>query len=256
MSNHVRDEFEQNGFVVFPLHDAQYLINDINTDIQGMIDVGKFATNSKIYEYNNSPRIVESWKHSSAAKQLAFHPEIIECLTKLFGCIPKPFSTINFVRSTQQPLHSDYIHFGTIPHFRLAAAWVALEDIDPRSGPLQVVRGSHKLPALDYSDLGLPTATSLGDVKKHYSLYEDFIKFTVNYQFKEHVCTPSLKAGDVLIWAANVLHGSPLCENNRLSRRSQVIHYHFEDTEIFYNPAFSNLNTQKLFKRNVEFIVE
>jgi ectoine hydroxylase-related dioxygenase (phytanoyl-CoA dioxygenase family) len=256
MLSRVQEEFEQNGFVVFSLHDAQDLIAEINSDIEGMIHGGEFSTNSRIYQYNNSPRIVESWKHSSAAKQLAFHPEIIEYLTKLFGCRPKPFSTINFVRSTQQPLHSDYIHFGTVPHFRLAAAWVALEDIDPRSGPLQIVRGSHKLPALDYSDLGLPTAKSLGDVKRHYSIYEDFIKFTVNYQFKENVCTPSLKAGDVLIWAANVLHGSPTCEDNRLSRRSQVIHYHFEGTEIFYNPAFSNLNTQKFLKRNVEFIVE
>lgn len=254
--NQLSKEFDQNGFVIIPLIDAQELIDEVNLDIDAMIETGRFATNSKIYDYNGSPRIVESWKRSSAAKRLAFHPQILEFLTNFFDCKPKPFSTINFVRSTQQPLHSDYIHFGTIPHFKLAAAWVALEDIDPRSGPLQVVRGSHKLPALDYSDIGLQTATSLGEVKRHYSIYEDFIRATARYQLKNEIITPSLKTGEVLIWAANLLHGSPLCEDNQLTRRSQVIHYHFEDTEIFYNPAFSNIHTQKLMKRNVEFIVE
>lgn len=103
MSSRLLDEFEQNGFVVFALNDVHELISEINNDIQGMIDGGEYATNSKIYEYNSSPRIVESWKCSSAAKKLAFQPEIIKCLTELFGCKPKPFSTINFVRSTQQP---------------------------------------------------------------------------------------------------------------------------------------------------------
>ena len=35
----------------------------------------------------------------------------------------------------------------------IVGAWVALEDIDPNSGPLQVVPKSHKLNLFDYEDV-------------------------------------------------------------------------------------------------------
>lgn len=246
-------QFEEDGYVVFSLDNLDRLIATINADVDQLIESGEYKTNSKIYSYNSSPRVVESWKYSQAAKKLAFNPQILNFLTEYYESVPQPFSTINFLRSTEQPLHSDYIHFGTIPHFRLAAAWVALEDIDPRSGPIQLVPGSHKKPAVCFSDLGLPVAASLGDVKRNYTMYEDHIRTELE-QSNEKAIAPQLAAGDVIIWSANLLHGSPICENNSLSRRSQVTHYHFSETEMFYNPSFSKIHEQKFVKRNVEFI--
>jgi hypothetical protein len=246
-------QFDEEGYVVFKLEDVHDLIDEINFDIDNLIASGEYRTNSKIYSYNDSPRIVESWKYSEASHRLAFNRQITDFLSVYFTAEPKPFSTINFLRSTEQPLHSDYIHFGTIPHFRLAASWVALEDIDPKSGPLQIVPGSHKGDIVCFSDIATHVARSLGEVKAQYTAYEDLIRLSVR-ETQSEILTPILKKGEALIWNANLLHGSPTCVNNQLSRRSQVTHYHFSETDLFYNPSFSSIRDNRFVKRNVEFL--
>ena len=47
-----------------------------------------------------------------------------------------------FYWGSEQPFHSDYIHFGSMPHKYLVGAWVALEDTHKNNGPLTVVPGS------------------------------------------------------------------------------------------------------------------
>ena len=245
--------FEEDGYVVLKLEGIDDLIDEINSDVENLLASGEYRTNSKIYSYNDSPRIVESWKYSHASHKLAFNSQVMEFLFNYFSAEPLPFSTITFLRSTEQPLHSDYIHFGTIPHQRLAASWVALEDIDPKSGPLQIVVRSHKNDLVCFSDIAPRVARSLGDVKEHYTLYEDYIRTMVEDSNLE-VISPELKKGEAIIWNANLLHGSPSCENNQLSRRSQVTHYHFSETEMFYNPSFSSIRDGRFVRRNVEFL--
>ena len=66
-----------------------------------------------------------------SCKRLSLSQIVINTLESLYDASPKAFSTINFLHSTQQPLHSDYVHFGTLPEGRLAGSWIALEDINP-----------------------------------------------------------------------------------------------------------------------------
>jgi hypothetical protein len=82
---------------------------------------------------------------------------------------------------------------------------------------------------------------------------EDWVR---DYVASENVETyaPKLSKGDAIIWKANLLHGSPDCIDNKLSRRSQVIHYHFENTDLFYNPSFSDPASGKFVQRDVKFI--
>ena len=253
----LKSEFVVNGYVVLRLFDEIELLDEVIFDMKRMMITGNFRTNSKIYSYNQSPRIVEAWRKSRAIHQLALNTTVLSTLLFLFGRKPQPFSTINFFRSTQQPLHSDYVHFGTVPHLLLAAAWIALEDIDPRSGPLQLVPGSHKEDFFCYSHIGHKPARSLTDVKEMYTRYEEFIATKVTDRRNANCpVTPHLAKGDVIIWDANLLHGSPNCDNSELSRLSQVTHYHFAGVEIFYNPSFSLPYEKKFVKRNVQFIPE
>ena len=247
------EQFELSGYVVFRLEDSDNLIDAINCDIDILVKSGDFRTNSKFYSYNSSPRIVEAWRYSDPVHQLVFHPKILSVLQILFGQKPLPFSTINFLRSTEQPFHSDAVHFPTQPPNQLAAAWVALEDIDLKSGPLQVVPGSHTEPEFVYSQIGVSPARSISDLKAFYSAYEERVVEQIEEKFLVPVI-PRLSKGDCLIWHSNLLHGSPECIDNTLSRRSQVTHYHFGEDTNFYNLAFSDPNKNKFFPRMVEYI--
>ena len=53
--------YDLNGYIIFNINDDA-LIDEVNNDVNNHIKEGDFKTNSKIYSYNDSPRIVESWK--------------------------------------------------------------------------------------------------------------------------------------------------------------------------------------------------
>lgn len=246
-----RKRYRENGYIIINVNDNK-LIDEVNRDVEKIVSSPDFKTNSKIYSYNDSPRIVESYKHSVACAKLAKHPSVVSMLTELYELVPKPFSTINFLKSTQQPLHSDYAHFGTVPELRLAGTWIALEDIDPNAGPLQVVPGSHKFDIFEYANVMERLPQTLSELKNQYKVYEDWIlSFITENNIK--AITPQLKKGDCIIWDANMLHGSPDCVDNTLSRKSQVTHWAFSDVEIHYNPNFSTPSKQEYVERKVTY---
>ena len=246
-----RRDFDNDGYIIFNIDDDD-LIDAVNLDIENHLKSGNFKTNSKIYSYNDSPRVVESHKFSENCYNLAKHPSVIETLSNIYTSEPLSFSTINFIESTQQPLHSDYVHFGTVPAFLLAGSWIALEDIDPDSGPLQVVPGSHKFDAFEFSMVSPNLPTSITEVKRLYSLYEEWVKEYLEFNSIQAI-TPEMKKGDCIIWAANLLHGSPERKNVTLQRKSQVTHWSFSDVQMHYNPNFSIPSHKKFTERKVEF---
>lgn len=247
-----KTSFFEQGYVIFNINDEE-LIDLVNSDVERIIRAGSYKTNSAIYSYNNYPRIVESYKFSENCKKLALHNSIYTRLKFFYSLEPKAFSTINFLHSTQQPLHSDFVHFGTIPPRMLVGAWVALEDINPDSGPLQIVPKSHKLELFDYDSMNLPKPKNLNSVKLNYQFYEQYILKVIQNSTLKAV-TPSLKKGDCLLWEANMLHGSPVCNNSSITRKSQVTHWTFENVKKHYNPVFSSLKRKIYIERKISFI--
>jgi len=246
------EHFREFGYAIFSL-DADDLIDKVNEDIYKIVESAEFKVNSKIYSYNDSPRIVESWKLSENCKDLSKHPKIVSFLNDVFNAEPKPFSTINFLRSTQQPLHSDYVHFGTVPELLLAGSWIALEDIDPKSGPIQVVPKSQKLKIFNFcEDVGAEIPKSLSQVKKNYSAYEEWVRQVLQDKGLFPVA-PRLKKGDCVIWDANLLHGSPECDNVSLSRKSMATHWVSCEVKTSYVPIFSAPHKNIFKERALEF---
>ncbi len=244
--------YKDNGYLIFNIDDDE-LIDQVNKDVENHLNEGKIKTNSKIYSYNDSPRIVESWKSLESCKRLSLSPAVINWLKNLYSSEPLAFSTINFIHSTEQPLHSDYVHFGTLPEGKLAGSWIALEDIDPRSGPLQVVPGSHKLDYFSYEMIVDSPPKKLDEVKRNYQMYEEWVKELIKDKNLKTV-TPEFKKGDCIVWEANLLHGSPFCENNKITRKSQVTHWTFPDVVKHYNPVFSQRTNNKFVERKVTII--
>ena len=95
-------------------------------------------------------------------------------------------------------------------------------------------------------------AKKLTDVKKQYTLYENWVRDEIKKR-KLKPITPKLKKGQCILWAANLLHGSPDCQDSTLSRKSQVTHWTFDCVKMHYNPNFSIPSEKKYIKREVNY---
>ena len=231
-------DMHEKGYSIIDLKLSDTFINSINQDISNALNNGEIKKNPKIFQYNKFPRIVEAWKYSRNVAKLANNKKLKKILEFLYKSKALPFSTINFIAGTEQPFHSDYIHFGSIPHKYLVGAWVALEETNKFNGPLRVVPASHKFPLIDYQDLNRKKPSSILELEKNYRVYEKYIKNLIKVkklEFKELY----LKKGQAILWAANLLHGGSKVKNKKLTRKSQVIHFHFKNSDIYYNPGFS-----------------
>ncbi len=240
-------KFFTDGYVVLDLNLDENFILNINNDLKRIVEQKKYKTNFEAYHYNESPRIVEAWKESSNVKELVWNEKIIQTLKLLYQRKPIPFSTINFIKGTSQPMHSDNIHFDTIPARWLTGVWVALEDVDESNGPLTVFPGSHKLPTTTFQDLDLPPANR-DNLKKVYTEYEKGIEKVIasnNLQPKEII----IKKGMAIIWSANTLHGGKAIKDENRTRKSQVIHYHYEGCTKYFNPLYSEPHLGKYKER-------
>ena len=238
------------GYCVFDPQIGSKLIAQANEDIDESIKKNRFKKNSAAYHYNDSPRIVEAWKNSDAIKKIATNQNLSSFLKHAYRSDPIPFSTINFLKGTEQPLHSDEFHFGSIPHRYLTGVWVALEDIDPDSGPISIAVGSHKMPIFSFEMLNIETPKNEKQFKEAYTIYEDWVREYIECQ-ELQIVTPELKKGQCIIWLSNTLHGSYKIKNNSLTRKSMAIHFHYEKCEKIFFPSYSNIEKGKFVPRSL-----
>lgn len=243
----------KDGYTVLNLSQKNDLFETINAKIDHKIFSGNTKLNPKYYHYNENPRIIEAWKDIPEIAALAYDSNVMSFLKLLYQRNPIPFSTINFIKSSEQPLHSDYMHFSSKPERYLTGVWFALEDIDIDSGPLQIIPGSHKLQILDLEELNQDVPKNTMQLKKNYTEYEEHVAKVVkdnNLESKKI----TLKKNQCLVWAANLLHGGSPINNHNLTRKSLVVHYHYENC-FYYNPSFSKLSQGIIAERKIEQII-
>ncbi|MFN3573154.1 MAG: phytanoyl-CoA dioxygenase family protein [Phenylobacterium sp.] len=179
-------------------------------------------------------RVQDDWRAAPAVRALAAHPKILRFLEAAYGRRPFPFQTLNFRRGTQQPLHSDCIHFSSLPERYMCGVWIALEDIHPDSGPLTYRPGSHRLPILDMRAAGVNRG--IATAEDYDRLYLPAIAAQVEHLPSREAV---LRKGQAFVWAANLVHGGAPITDPVRTRRSQVTHYYFEGCR-YYTPLLSD----------------
>ncbi len=167
-------------------------------------------------------RIMGLETHCQGAMDLYLNATIVGYLRLIFEERPIATQSIYFQFGSRQQLHRDPVHVYMDPPSHLAAAWVALEDIDPDSGPLTYVPGSQKLPYFQFE----PGVYRFD----HYAHTGEDANRMAAFEEKQArdaglVAQPFLpKKGQVLIWHHSLLHGgSP--GNDQVTRKSFVVHY-------------------------------
>lgn len=174
-------KLNNDGYLIVDLNLTDNEIEEYKSEIDRLNDSENIVTQDSNYHYSRGKRIFEGWKQSKMLQNLSLNPKIINLLRLFYKKEPYPFQTITFNYGSNQPLHSDLIHFDSIPHRWLTAVWVALEDMTNQNGSLVYVPNSHKLPIFDFFDLKIKVP-EYGKQFDSYSNYENFIKQLVESQ--------------------------------------------------------------------------
>lgn len=187
------------------------------------------------------------WTEVPEVRELAGNPDILQLVSHLHGRQAFPFQTLNLKYGSQQRAHSDTIHFSCFPRRFMCGAWVALEDVTEKAGPLFLYPGSHKLVERDFYDVGVDK-----DVDP-YGRYELYVEQRMEAARLEKM--PLLiQKGDVVVWASNTVHGGSPIADFSATRWSQVSHYYFKDC-VYYVPMHSHPREHEYFLKPVTDIL-
>jgi phytanoyl-CoA hydroxylase len=168
-------------------------------------------------------RIHELHTASDTVLRLVLHPLLHRYAALILGETAIATQSLYFEYGSQQALHRDSTIVPTPEFGRLVAAWIALEDITPESGPLAYVPGSHKFPfhAMRPGEYVYnPAVHTADDVASAVTFYEDQLK-------RSKLPTRHFLArrGDVLIWHSALMHGGAQPVTPERTRKSLVVHY-------------------------------
>lgn len=225
--------FHQYGYVIFRSCSLMKAEGSV------LVPAGKFTATI------DSDRATSS--RNKAVRALSMDPDSVEFIEYLHGGRRAfPFQTLNFPKGTQQPIHSDLIHFDTMPRTLMTAAWTALEDTNAFNGPLKFYPGSHHFGTNDYDEIGLrqkhsPDNVSITDTRYN-SWYGEKLEEYLNRGGLKAKVADEMVRGQTLVWAAGLAHGGSKQRDKGLSRLSQVTHYYFEGAEYYWVPRLSHIN--------------
>ena len=245
-------EWQRNGYVVLEQiipeemidlfwADFEKLVNNPDQyDLSVRVDLEEFKPNQE-RNIKDFPKEALLGKHvkindfhnsSVAGKKLMAHPSIVAFLEAIFNQQVVVMQSLVFMYGSQQPTHQDFPWVTSEIPSHLAAAWIAMEDIQIDSGPLYYYIGSHKIPKFDFGTgiLYKPTSTK---TPLEFADYLDNVCTDLNLP-KE---TLLIKKGDVLIWHAALAHGGAPITNPERTRKSYVCHYTTEKALPYHRNA-------------------
>jgi hypothetical protein len=233
--------------------ETERFIRDLARDGVAAIDLGDKAralcdqavAETEGYFVEGVSRVQDAWYKSPAVRRLATWPAMRRLLRAAYGRDPFPFQTLNFRQGSQQSIHSDTIHFHSVPERFMCGVWIALEDVEPGAGPLLYHPGSHRLPVMTMRRAG---------VNNPFPGYEDYVSAYVPRYAEsiEAAQIPQARGiipkGWALVWAANLAHGGSPIEQPGATRRSLVVHNYFDDC-LYYTPMHSDEAAGRLHMR-------
>jgi hypothetical protein len=230
-------QLHERGYAMIDFPDAEIMqrIDRIKRTLGPIFKVD-FDDRRAVKNTGGDLRVQDAWKFDEDVKQIAANQQILQLLSKLYGRRAFPFQTLNFPVGTQQSLHSDSIHFSSIPERFMCGVWLAFEDVSPEAGPLAYLPGSHRWPILSNAMIGRRGSDNRG-LPAQDPFDEPWAALVEASDLQREHFLP--RKGQALIWAANLLHGGAKQIDPTLTRWSQVTHYYFENC-IYYTPAYSD----------------
>jgi phytanoyl-CoA hydroxylase len=174
-------------------------------------------------------KLLDLHAHSEIARQIVFSPPITRFLTLLFEQPAVAFQSLYFRWGTGQDVHQDAAFVKVSSPMKLAASWIALEDVKPDSGELEYYVGSHQIE--DYLFEGrhkwMPVRSP-----EYAAFVESLHQRSQARGLPRQQFRP--KKGDALIWSADLVHGGSKRGTEGVTRKSLVTHFCPQDCNPVY----------------------
>lgn len=143
----------------------------------------------------------KAWVHDARLKKI---------VGELIGQPPRLIQTMLYFKppgGRGQSLHQDNLYLRTTP---LMAAWVALDRADAENGAMEMLRGSHLLGLLPYTEAD--TDLSVTEIESVLPPYLERVRV-------------DLDPGDAVFFGGLTIHGSPPNRSQDRFRRAFICHY-------------------------------
>lgn len=173
------------------------------------------------------PRLIHMHRWDQVSLDWLLDSRLRDMLTRLLGTEPYAVQTMLYFKppgARGQALHQDQFYLKVQPGTCMAA-WMALDDCDVENGCMQVVDGSQHWDVL---------CTIPADTR------ESFTDVTVPLPPGVTPTPVIMKAGDVLFFAGQLVHGSFANRTEDRFRRSLIGHYIVGEAQKvgeFYHPV-------------------
>jgi len=226
--------FDRDGFAVLERHFGPHQVDRAASAMGGLLDkkpgdvvVDSLKTGERTFWAQADRREIRHLRFndlylmSEEIRELALEPGLASVLEGLLGEPVVLCDSVNFQKGSSETIHIDSLYMAPRTPRSLIAAWIALEDVHPDSGPLVYYPGSHRIPLYRFND-----GTHNADPDEEADWF-DYIDVQIRLRgLKERRFMA--RKGDVLIWHSDLVHGgSPIRDLSR-TRRSMVCHYFAE----------------------------
>jgi ectoine hydroxylase-related dioxygenase (phytanoyl-CoA dioxygenase family) len=232
------DAFAREGFLILPLAFDAGTCARIRAHVEWMWENRASRQRQVVSCYNGEPNahrqyfrkaddFVRAFSHTlldphleeAPFRDLVTAPVLTSALRQLLGANPLVCNSLYFEKGSQQDPHFDTFFMPSPTVNKMAAAWIAIDTVTPDSGPLYYYPRSHLIEPYKFSDGRIQAVFSESETGARPHIE----RIIAEHGLKREIFLP--RAGDVLIWHAQVMHGAIRIEDPRLTRRSVVAHY-------------------------------
>lgn len=172
---------------------------------------------------------VTCYRDCAELADIATAAPLAQAITEVIGEPGGLHLVLSGWRSTGRQWHPDgYLNPDHVADW-YAAAWIALDEIHPDSGPFELVAGSHRWPETKIREDRIRAALGPDGATSDWPwASERILTPAVERLITARRVTPirpQLHRGDVLIWHARLLHRGPVPNDRRRIRRAVICHY-------------------------------
>lgn len=256
------EQWHTQGFVVLPQAIDEALIDSYQCEIAQLkaqtpspllVTAASLSDpvpySAEIEQQELSVRTVDDYFFSEASRNMLLHLPIMNFLSTVFEASPLLNQSLSFEHGSQQAVHQDTAFVRMNSPMKLAAIWIALEDVKPGSGELNYYPGSHRWEGFLFSGRFKHWDEERDGMEQlqewHQWIHDEAKRRDCNLQ------TFSPRKGDVFIWHAALAHGGAPVRDTALTRRSLVGHYCPQNVRPlyhYYKPQQRQYHTFKEFR--------